>query len=52
LKDTTIVAIVGLVCAAGLGIACVLKGIDSAIIASVAVSIGTIVGYAFGVRKK
>lgn len=52
MKDSAIVAIFGLGCATALGVACILGGIDSVIIAGVSMAIASIVGYACGVRRK
>jgi len=52
MKDETIIALAGMGCSTLLAIAALWKGYDTAIIMSVGTLVGTIVGYAFGVRKK
>lgn len=52
MRDSTILALFGLGCATAMGLVCLVQGIDSVVLASVCGLIGTVVGYAFGVRGK
>ncbi len=52
MKDKTIMGIIGLICLTVLACVALLMGINGVLLASIATIIGTIVGYAFGVRPK
>jgi len=50
MKDNIIMGMVGLICLTVLACVALLLGIDGTVLASVCAIMGTIVGYAFGVR--
>lgn len=50
MNDKTIIALVGLICLTALACMALYMGINGVLLASITTIIGTIAGYAFGVR--
>jgi len=51
MEDKTALAITGVLTLGAICISCIFRNIDGTIIAGVAGIIGTVIGYAFGVKK-
>jgi len=52
MSDKYIVALVGIICLTALGITALAKGIDGALFSTVIGTIGTVLGYLWGISSK